>query len=343
MSLPKLPKAELITPYLKAFFENKFDLTFRENPQVFTEKTQVLLKEPISSLGLLFLERYLLENFQKNSYSQELLKNLLEVSDLQGYLFYFKKPPSSFTFFQWGEFYFYPLFFGELKELFKNLWKDKRKFCALFITLKSKDELNYLRVLIKIVKKFHFTRVTPKARDDLEDLFELYLSPWGYKWERKLKKGNYILVVTSNFNLEEEFCPALFCYKGKEIGLYIYKDEKLSLLEPFCQKSPFIYGIITSTHLRRAPFIGINPFLLGLASFEHAKRAGKTLHLLDGFTLHVLADLYYEWEDFGSALKFYKLAKPYTLQPIELLLSEDSIYYDFVDLDKAKDLLNSHL
>lgn len=343
MSLPRLPKAEIISPLLKVFLAKKYNLSFKEEAQVFSKKTEELLEDPLFSFGLIFLERYLLENFQKNLYSQELLKNLIEVKEMQGYIFRLKKLPPSFTFFQWEKYYFYPLFFGEIKELFKKLWRNKEKFCALFTVVKSSNELRELKDLLKIFQKLHFTRITPKAKENLEDLFELYLSRKGNKWERNLKKGNFLLVVTNHFNLEEEFQPILFYYKGKRISFYIFREEKLHFLEAFCQKSSFIYGLITSSLLREAPFSGINPFLLGIAVFEHAKRAGKTLHLLDGFTLHVLADLFYEWEDFGSALKFYELAKPYTLQPIELILSIASIYYALGDLDMAEAILKSKL
>ncbi len=64
---------------------------------------------------------------------------------------------------------------------------------------------------------------------------------------------------------------------------------------------------------------------------------------VEGFSLHVLADIIYELEDLGFAKRVYEIAKDYTLQPIELTLSLASIYYTLSDLDTAEKLLRGKL
>lgn len=137
-----------------------------------------------------------------------------------------------------------------------------------------------------------------------------------------------MLITTNNSHLEKSFPQGTPIFKDRVLNFYVAKKDTFPYLERyFKEERENSFGILYSEQLKEPPFSKINPFILGIASFEHARRAKRSYHLLDTFTLHVLADLYYEWEDLGSALKFYKISKPYTLQPIELALSEASIYF----------------
>ncbi|MFN4196590.1 MAG: hypothetical protein ACK4FM_01095, partial [Caldimicrobium sp.] len=338
------PKAEKLIPFLKVYFANKYHLTFDENITPFQASTEDLLQNYPQFIGTLFLERYLLENYKNTYYSKNLLEKLTEIQEIPGYLIKFKKRPSSnFIFFKLDNLYFYPLFFGEIKELFINLWNSGEEFYALFIKLNKEENYNRLKELLKLTNKFHFTRISHKAKEEVSDLFELYGKYSARSWENKLKKNNLLLITTfkeANFGT---FLKPMFSFQGKRFNFYIYKEEDLESVKIRLKKEAFPCGLITSEILREFIFSNINPFLLGIATLEHARRANKSFHILDKFTLHVLADLFYEWEDLGSALKFYQLAKPYTLQPIELILSEASVYYLLGNLDKAEQTLKAKL
>ncbi|MFN3567534.1 MAG: hypothetical protein ACK4UR_01325 [Caldimicrobium sp.] len=338
------PKAEKLIPILKVYLAHKYSLTFDESYIPFKGKTEELLQNYPHSIGTLILERYLLENYKKPYYSKTLLDTLTEIKPIQGYLIKFKKrPPSNFVFFKVNNLYFYPLFFGETRELFIHLWNSVEDFHALFIELKKEENYNQLNKLLRLTNKFHFTRVSPKAKEEISDLFELYSNYNTTFWEKELKKNNFLLITTfKEANLEKHLKPK-FTFQGKRFNFYIYREKDLGNIKTQLEREAFLCGIIPSEILRETIFSNINPFLLGVATLEHARRANKSYHILDKFTLHVLADLFYEWEDLGSALKFYQLAKPYTLQPIELTLSEASVYYLLGNLEKAEKTLKAKL
>ncbi|PMP96719.1 MAG: hypothetical protein C0169_04345 [Thermodesulfobacterium geofontis] len=86
------------------------------------------------------------------------------------------------------------------------------------------------------------------------------------------------------------------------------------------------------------------PLIFLIGAFEHARRANHiSTKVFDGFTYHIIGDLFFEWKDLGKALKYYLLAKNHTEQPIELALSESAIYYTFGDFDKAETILRKQL
>ncbi len=344
MNLP--PETEKILPFLKTYFTKKYNLTFFEDIKPFTADTEYLLnfgKEKIYSQ--LLLERFLLENFEKGLLSSKLLEILISLETIPGYLFYFKgKPPKNYPFFRIDNLYFYPLFFGKIRELFINLWKGGKIFLALFMELSQENfEPEAIKKELKLQKSLGFTRLNRKAKTSLKEIFELYTSGEFIRWQRALSKGGVLLVSEKplSANLGINIKP-LFTKRGT-LNYYFFKGDKLEDILKKEKDSENTLGIVKAELLKKDPFKGINPFLLGYAAFEHAKRAGEKIHLLDGFTLHVLADLFYEWEDLGAALKFYHMAKPYSLQPIELTLSEASIYYVLKDFHKAKTLLKEKL
>ncbi|MFN3504827.1 MAG: tetratricopeptide repeat protein [Caldimicrobium sp.] len=344
MNYLKPPNAEKLYPLLKLYLEHRYHLPFEENFKPFKTKTETLLENYPKTIGTLFVERYLLENYQRNFYSKSLLQKLLKFQAIPGYIIKFKKkPPSKYVFFRLDNIYFYPLFFGETKDLFIHLWSNKKNFCALYIELKKEENNEQLKDLLKLADKFHFTRISPKAKEEIYDLFELYSKYSVNLWEKLLKKSSLLLITTYKEGHLETHLKPKFSFYGKRFKFYLYEAKDLEIIKTRLNSGSATLGIISSELLRDPIFFKINPFLLGIATLEHAKRANKPFHILDKFTLHVLADLFYEWEDLGSALTFYELAKPYTLQPIELTLSVASVYYLLGNLEKAENTLKSKL
>lgn len=344
LNLP--PEIEKLLPFLKTYLAKKYHLTFFEDLKPFFVDTESLLtfeKEKIYSQ--LLLERFFLENFEKGLFSSKLLKILISFETIPGYIFYFRgKPPKNYLFFRLDNLYFYPLFFGKIAELFIDLWKKKKNFLAQYTELTQDNlEPESIKRDLKLQKNLGFTRLNKKARSSLEEIFELYKRGDAFKWHRALSKGGALLVSEKSLGpyFDTSLKP-LFTLEGR-LNYYYFGEN---YLEKFFKRDKVpknTLGIVKAELLNKEPFNRINPFLLGYAALEHAKRAGEKVHFLDGFTLHVLADLFYEWEDLGASLKFYQLAKPYTLQPIELTLSEASIYYALKDFHKAKTLLKENL
>jgi tetratricopeptide (TPR) repeat protein len=346
MSLVPPLRAERLTPLLSNYFSKRFALPFQEESIPFTEATEDLLVKGEEALSTLCIERILLENYRDNLYSEGLLKRLLSVAALPGYVFYFKKGiPKDYPFFSLSKgLYFYPLLFGNIKELFIKLWRKKRTFRSLYVELTEDYSMTGLLSRVKFVSSLAFTRFNRKAKEALKELWELWEEGRAKTWMTLFKKPSSLLLVCDK-PLSEEFLASLghVNFKGGSLNYYLFERAKPAEVISQIKGLPGTFGVVPSKKWREEPFRRFNPLLIGFSAYEHAKRAGLKAHLLDGFTLHVLADLYYEWEDLGCALEVYELAKPFTLQPIELALSEASIYYALSELEGAEKILRGKL
>lgn len=339
-------RAERLTQLLSNYLSKRFALPLREEAIPFRETTEDLLKRGKEALSTLYIERILLENYSANLYSEGLLKMLLSVAALPGYVFNFKRSfPKGYPFFSLSKgLYFYPLLFGNIKELFIELWKKKKAFRSLYVELTEDYSLSGLFPQLEFVSSLAFTRFNRKAREALKEIWELWQEGRAKAWMTLFKKPSSLLLV-SDKPLSEEFLTSLgkADFKGGSLNYYLLQKARPVEVISQIKGLPGTFGVVTSEKWREDPFSRFNPLLLGFSAYEHAKRAGLKAHLLDGFTLHVLADLYYEWEDLGSALEVYELAKTFTLQPIELALSEASIYYALSELEEAVKILKGKL
>ncbi len=346
MSLVSPLKAEKLSQLLSLYLSKKYNITISDKITPFEETTESLLEKGNEAIPTIYMERIILENYKDNFYSERLLQMLLSVEPLPGYIFQFKYvPPQNYPFFKISEkLYFYPLFFGNTKELFIELWRKNRSFKSFFIELEKNYSFSGLLSQLKLVTELSFTRFNHRARESLQEIQKIWDEGMLRGWISAFKKPSSLLFVC-NRALPENFNGFSGRIHSKEGSLNYYIFEKADLEEIRSQLKGFsgTIGIVTFEKWKEEPFKRFNPLLLGFAVYEHARRAGLKFHLLDGFTLHVLADLYYEWEDLGRALKVYELARAFTLQPIELALSEASIYYAFSELEKAEKTLRGKL
>jgi len=346
MNLKPPPKHEYLLPIIKRFLEIK-NLPSPPSTNPFTVNTKELIENFDENLcSLLIIERLFLENTEGSLYSSNLLDLLLEVETLPGYIFSFREIPlpETYPFFHIAEdIYFYPSLFEETSRLFLELWRKKVNFSSSFIALAKGYDVRDLRKIIDIAKTLGFTRLGKKALEDLEDIIELYIYGKSEELIKALKDEDSVLVISEKvLSILDKISPILL-HEGKR---YIFTVWGASFKEELFALDSDLFGhigLIDKVALTDPHFATFSPLLLAFASLEHAKRAGKSYHHLDYFTLHVLADLYYEWDDYGSALKTYLRAKDHTLQPIELSLSLASIYYIFGDLKQAERTLRSEL
>ena len=341
------PETEKIFPLLKNYLEKKYGLTFSEEVKPFSISTEGLLsKEKDKILGIIFLERFLLENIEGGFFSSNLLRALATLETVPGYAFSFQgKTFPKYPFFRLNSnLYFYPLFFGKISELFVDLWRKNKSFLALYYEF-SQDfsNLENLKRELNLQRKLGFSRLNRRAKESLRDIFELQRRGDLSRWYKGFSNKKIFLVSEKPLpeSLTSLIRPNLY-FEGA-LNYYLLPEKRFENLIKNLKNSENFVGIVKTSLLKEEPFKGLDPFLLGYATLEHAKRAGKGVHLLDGFTLHVLADLLYEWEDLKASLKIYQKAKPYTLQPIELALSEASIYYALKDLPRAKKVLREKL
>jgi len=289
---------------------------------------------------LLFAERIILEHTQDNIFSKELLEYNLKVFEkVEGELFYFRKPPSNkFPFIQITEkIYFYPKDWGGIKKLVLNLIKENKFFYSTYYTFEKEIHVKDIENTFRIIKSFGFQRFGEKALKNLSEIFPKK------SWEdiSKISKDfvkkdeNYVLGITTLdiwFNVEVKI-------KGKGINLFVCKKEDLEksdILKNLEGKT----GLLLKKDFEKFYKKHASPFAYVFSAFEHARRLkNQAFQFFDGFTYHVMGDIFYEWEDYGRALYWYEIGRPFTKQIIELLLSKSAIYFLIGDFEKAKLLI----
>lgn len=289
---------------------------------------------------------YLLDNLFDNFYTEQIFECLVEEQKpLRGYFFKFQDNflPKDFTFFRLKDLFFYPLFFGNIQELFLSLWKEDISFTSFYAEVLSFPDPSELENHLQVISTLGFSRLTKRAEERLAPILKLQKEWLSLKEKEKISS---LLFLVSSTPLDEELKEEVILKEeGKEYYYVLRETKSFSFNEEILSHLPrdTILGFVPGKNLKDEPFSPFSPFLLALSAFEHAKRAGLTLKEVDGFSLHVLADVIYELEDLGFAKRVYEVAKDYTLQPIELTLSLASIYYTLKDLDTAEKLLRGKL
>ena len=289
---------------------------------------------------------YLLDHLFDNFYTEEIFECLVEEhKSLRGYFFKLKDDllPKDFTFIRLKNLFFYPLFFGNAQELFLSLWKEDVPFTSFYAEVSRLPNPSEVENHLQVISSLGFSRLTKRAEERLAPILKLEKEWLSLKEKEEISK---LLFIVSSFPLDEELKEGIILKEEGKEYYYVLRDAQgFSLKEEMRTYLPqgAILGFVSGDKLKEEPFSRFSPFLLALSAFEHAKRAGLMLKEVEGFSLHVLADIIYELEDLGFAKRVYEIAKDYTLQPIELTLSLASIYYTFSDFDTAEKLLRSKL
>ncbi len=300
------------------------------------------------------LERLILEHYTPPFFDYCILK-LAGVLNLKGYAFFFpqtlqkklrEKCFSEFSFVRLKDtLFFYPEFFGNIKSLYFYLWKNFQEENFYSIEVESRSDVEEIFKQIELAKIFSFSRLKKntikKLREyfpeietevlkEVEEIFLKAVIPSG-------KNGEVFLVLADKLSLLPDSLEVLFL-REKETGLFVLRGGLKDI-----KKITGDAGVLTR-ELYRKWGKEFSPLLLILGAYEHARRLkGKNVIFFEGFTYHVLGDMFYEWGDYCTALKFYKLAEPYTKQPVELALSMSAIFYNMGELEKAEKILRREL
>lgn len=349
------------------FIENLKDSEIFKNApfdQVFKYSTEELTKNLQDSqklTSLLLLERFFWENIEENFFSYKLLSPILEKKDVSGYLFYFpekgffrkkQKFFSEFTFIKIDEnYYFYPLEWGNIFKIFLTLWKNKTKFFSVEINLSKEISIELIKEHVELAKILDFTCLSKKTLETLKEyLPTLSIKALSEITHKFLKTPDSTLILSSKDgikdNLKENGAKIIKAISNEKNNLFLVKDLNLDRFISLCKKffEEIKVGILPKKIWERFKKKGLSPMMFLIGAFEHAKRVNHIkIKVFEGFTYHVIGDLYYEWKDFGKALKYYLIAKDYTMQPVELILSESAIYYTFGEIDKAEKTLREGL
>ncbi len=308
-----------------------------------TEELVAKFSDKESLRDHLLIERFFLENITGGAFSEKLLRlNLKLFKEVKGELFYFPgSPPKNYPFVRiTGKIFFYPKDWRGERKLIFSLLKERRKFYSLPFVFKEDTEFNEVEKALNLVKSLGFQRLGEKAleflnmyfsREDLERIAEIS--------DHFLKHKGYILGITS---LEELPFPVDEKVKGTGITLFLCRNGVSEAKEILEKKGKT--GILREKDYKKFKAKGASPFMFAFAAFEHARRLpNKNFQIFEGFTYHVMADLFYEWEDYGSSLYWYEVGKDFTEQPVELLLSKAAIHYLIGELEEARALIEEAL
>lgn len=346
-------------PYLKNFkFLGKFSLD-----EMFKYSTEELIrkyKNSESLTNLVLAERFVFENIENGFFSSKLLNPVLEEREILGYVFYFPSKILSKRYLKFflknslikidSNYYFYPLEWGNGFKILINLWKNKIRFYSIEILL-NKDNLNKIKNKIELTKILDFSFISQKTLESLKNyLPTLNIQKLSQIKRKFLENSDSVLLLSSKNNFKIEVLKykktkILDRIENETLGLFLIKNMDKNINKNINEylKNDKI-GILSKDLWEKYKFKGASPFIFIIGAYEHARRLNEVnIKDFEGFTYHVIGDLYYEWKDFGKALKYYLIAEEFTKQPLELALSKSAIYYIFKQLDKAEKTLREKL
>ncbi len=326
--------------------EKKLGLRLERPEELFKFSTGELVQRFSNKESLgehLLVERFFLENTAGGTFSENLLRiNLELLKEVRGELFYFPgAPPKNWPFVRiTGKIFFYPQDWGGIRKLIFSILRERRRFYSLPFVFREDTEFGEIEKALNLVKSLGFQRLGEKAfkllnmyfsKEDLERIAELS--------EKFVRNSGYMLGMSS---LEELPFPVEEEVKGKGLTLFLCKNGAFKAKEVLEKKGKT--GILREEVYKKFATKGASPFMFTFAAFEHARRLpDRNLQVFEGFTYHVMADLFYEWEDYGNSLYWYEVGRKFTKQPVELLLSKAAIHYLIGELDEARSLIEEAL
>ncbi len=349
------PNFSWFLSYLKNFKFLK-EFSFEEIFKYSTEELIKRYKNFETLANLVLAERLLLENIENGLFSYKLLTYVLEEREVCGYIFYFSNKVINKkdlkVFFENGPIkidhnhYFYPIEWGNSFKILIDLWKKKISFYSKEVILNIQN-LDKIKTELELAKVLDFSFISHKTLEALRNYLPTLNTQKLFEIKRKfLKNPNSILLLTSKNNLKMEIfnqkkIKILDSIENETLGLFLIKNGVQSI-NRFIKNDKT--GILSNELWKKYKFKKASPFIFLIGAYEHAKRLNTTnVKTFEGFTYHVIGDLYYEWKDFGKALEYYLMGEEFTKQPLELSLSKSAIYYIFKELDKAEKILREKL
>jgi len=349
------PNIHWFIPYLQNLEIFK-EINFKE---VFRYSTEELIKNYKTSknlLPLLLAERFLWENIENNFFSYKLLNLVLKEREVSGYLFFFpyknfenKKIFSEFPFIRLNEtYYFYPSEWGNAFKIFINLWKKKVRFFSVEVNFYKEFSEENIKNNLKLAQILEFSYLSQKALKSLENyLPTLEVNKLSEITNKFLKIKEGVLILSSKRDIKEDLKKVgakIIKELEGENSLFLVKNLDLNKITSLYKENSTKTGVLSWDVWGKFKDKGSTPLIFLIGAYEHARRVNQiNIKVFEGFTYHVIGDLYYEWKDLGKALKYYLLSRDYTKQPVELALSESAIYYTFGELDRAEKILRKEL
>lgn len=359
---------------LKKKYEFMRDVDWDE---LFREKTESLSKKLIKQdergltklISLLLTERFFLENIKEGFFSRELLEPILEEEKIRGYLL--KTDSEEFNPYVFNgkreeapgfvrleeRVFLWVAEWGNPLSWLIYLWNKGLDFLCVEIILENLQQLEPLSEVFKISEKLDFSYLTLSSVEKLRNYLPTGSFSQLLEFQEAFSEKGKTLVLGKKLpelrdigNIIEEIKEKYRTVQSleDETKVLLLLEEELSerVLPEFLEKTERYFsklGVLNRHTWERFKIKGASPLIYLIGAFEHASRVPERAILFEGFTLHVMGDLYYEWEDLGKALKYYLAAKPYTRQPVELALSEGAVYYRLGNLDLAEKVLKESL
>jgi len=340
----------LIFPVIK----KELGLNLIKDEDVFKYSVKELLSLPVSTdykLEVLSAERFFFDALEDKCIKSPLLEKLIEFASLSGLLV--KTEPKILKeifddyFFECKDgIYFLPGSTKRRKSILKKLFKSKKPFTA--VEAKGLNSLNSLLLSLedfKTAEIFDLSVVTELGKLGLEHFFGKKTPSELAEILKKLRGKSYLYFVEGENIVEVkdflmENCEVFELLEDKVIAT---SEKNLTEeLKKFSESLGITAGVLTQETYQRFKVDGASELLYLLAALEHARRLeNENFAFFEGFSFHVLGDMFYEWGDLVRALKYYQLAEPFTKQPVELILSQSAVFYELDELEKAESLLKA--
>ncbi len=367
MSLSKrdrLNKEKIFSKFVK-FFQKKSNLG-RNNQflEVLSNLPEIKKFSPLLKEEELFQGEKKKEIFQKLLAFYFLLKVFKEESIyFEDFLFFFPSLSlkGEYVYFgegekggAWGRYKVLPLrikdnlFFIPFKAWNENeemgkLWMDLKRvlFLESSFPVENFEEIEKKFILMNVLE---IGRLSQKGEEvllrffpvlslnDLEALKEIK------KRFVRSRKGVLLFGEISQEILKKLISKEVF-KSGRYVLVFLKNLKNLEVLNEGA--GGFKCGVFTKEEYKK---FKVSPLLGAISAFDHLARLKREGNLIfNGFTLHVMADLLFEFGDYLGALKFYEKGRPYTEQPFELRLSEAACFYYIGDLKRAEEILRGLL
>lgn len=357
----------------------KYEFMKNLEPQdLFRETTESLFKEfnyteedkRAKLLNIILTERFFLEKIVENFFSKDLIEPILKETPIKGcllkadpkklkaVLFSNKKSDKPSFVKVSEEVFLWVSDWGNPLNWLIKLWKNQVDFVCTEVILKHFTDLYDFEKFLELPQKLDFSYLNLSSIEKLKTYFPLVeIEELLEIQENFCKKANTLLLgkksrdsrVLSEIlkEIDEKFKIIQTLENAEKILLLLKEEvleEDLTKLAERLDKAFVKVGILTKRIWEKYRVEESSPMIYLCGAFEHASRISeKNMILFEGFTLHVIGDLYYEWGDLGKALKYYLVSTPYTKQPLELSLSKGAIYYRLGNLDLAEKVLRESL
>ena len=343
-------------PFVKLLFPIlKKELSLKEDAikELFLNSTKELASKKEEIIPILLGERLVLELLEREFLPVELLKEVLREKSVKGLILkgklnrLIKSLRRRFIFFELGNGFFFVPFLNDAKILIREIFNSREELRGVEVEL-NLENLKERQDFLALNEVFGFDLLFEKGKREIEKFFgRLDVNKFKEVNQRFLELSGGILIGNLSEKIKGEVLKNFESLETFDFGrgvVLLFNSLSLEGVEKVCEEFRLKAGMLTKGLWQQYGIEEATPILFMLGALEHAIRLrDKHVIVFEGFTYHVLGDLFFEWGDMKKALRYYELGSAYTKQPVELALSRAAICYELGNYAEAESLLKRAL